>query len=81
MNTYRLGDLGTEICCGPADLDIRIYKFVTKPERKVTTEHEIPEWERPVIVYRSPKTPAGTRPGKSDPMMRVTRVKYMTFMT
>ena len=40
-----------------------------------------PEWEQHDIMYRSPKNPDGTRDGNCGPMMRETRVKYMTFMT
>ena len=32
------GDLGTEIRCGPADVDTHIYKYVTERKRKVPTE-------------------------------------------
>ena len=40
-----LGDMATEIGCGPANMDIHLYKCVTESERKVTTKHERPEWE------------------------------------
>ena len=57
-------------------MDIRIYKYVR--ERKVIIKHENPRHD---IVYYSPKTTAGTRHGETDPMMRITWVKKMTFMT
>ena len=50
INTYKhttmymmLGDLGTEIECGYADVDICIYMCLTERERKVTTKHENPQ--------------------------------------
>ena len=76
-----MGDLGTEIGCGPADVDICIYKCVTERERKVTTKHENSEWERHDIMYQSLKTTACTRHGDSNPLMRETRVKDMVLMT